>query len=225
MIATIALVLVLAQTSNQELLQKARELAKAGDAAAAVATLQKVQGPAPAVVAQLRNSPDFAAVRSREDGKKLIETLRPCAGPEFRQFDFWVGDWKVVNAQGQPLGENTITVRHDGCVVQEEWRSAGGGTGSSYNFYDPRTKQWHQFWVDAGGLQWVSFDEKGNPSTARGGLTKDGAMELVSVPGTSPLVRARWVKLPDGRVRQSFEQSTDNGKTWSQSFDGYYVRK
>jgi hypothetical protein len=224
MIATLALVVLLAQTTNPELLQKARELAKAGDVDGAVAALKKIQPPAANVLGQLRSSPDFAAVRNHEEGKKVIAALRPCAGPEFRQFDFWLGDWKVVNAQGNPLGENTITLRHGDCVVQEEWRSAGGGSGTSFNFYDPRTKQWHQFWVDAGGLAWASFDEKGNPSTARGGL-KDGMMELMSAPGTTPMVRGRWQKLPDGRVHQTYDQSTDGGKTWTNGFDGYYVRK
>jgi hypothetical protein len=31
--------------------------------------------------------------------------------------------------------------------------------------------------------------------------------------------------LPDGRVRQTFQQSTDAGKTWTVSFDGYYRKR
>jgi hypothetical protein len=31
--------------------------------------------------------------------------------------------------------------------------------------------------------------------------------------------------LPDGRVRQLFEESEDEGKTWALWFDGYYTRR
>ena len=34
-----------------------------------------------------------------------------------------------------------------------------------------------------------------------------------------------WTALPDGRVRQFFEISTDDGATWVTWFDGYYTRK
>jgi hypothetical protein len=30
--------------------------------------------------------------------------------------------------------------------------------------------------------------------------------------------------LPDGRVRQHFQESADDGKTWQEWFDGYYRR-
>ena len=31
--------------------------------------------------------------------------------------------------------------------------------------------------------------------------------------------------LPDGRVRQHFVESADEGKTWTEWFDGYYSRR
>lgn len=148
----------------------------------------------------------------------------PCAAPEFRQFDFWLGEWDVVNAAGATLGKNTITRVHGGCVLQEQWGSAKGNTGSSVSFYDPRTKKWHQFWVDSSGLAWLSYDRDGNPATARGTF-HDGMMEMISDPATRPLVRGTWRLLPDGRVRQAFEQSNDGGKTWKLSFEGFYVRR
>jgi hypothetical protein len=33
----------------------------------------------------------------------------PCTAPEYRQFDFWIGDWEVRSAQGRVLGHNRIT--------------------------------------------------------------------------------------------------------------------
>ena len=36
--------------------------------------------------------------------------------PEFRQFDFWIGDWDVTE-HDQPAGRNTLSVREHGCVL------------------------------------------------------------------------------------------------------------
>ncbi len=41
----------------------------------------------------------------------LVAQAQPaaCTGSPYRQFDFWVGDWEVTNAQGVVVGQNTIT--------------------------------------------------------------------------------------------------------------------
>ncbi len=36
--------------------------------------------------------------------------------------------------------------------------------------------------------------------------------------------RGLWTLLPDGRVRQFFEQSDDGGETWAPWFEGFYTR-
>jgi hypothetical protein len=36
--------------------------------------------------------------------------------------------------------------------------------------------------------------------------------------------RIAWSPQPDGRVRQLWETSADDGKTWKVGFDGRYVR-
>jgi hypothetical protein len=211
---------------NQVALTEAREHAKAGRAAEAIAALERITPPAPAVLMQLRMSDDFKLLRDDARFKAIVAKLTPCTGPQYKEFDFWLGDWEVRNATGQLLGHNRITKRHGGCVVLEEWESANGGSGSSFNVYDQPTKQWHQFWVDASGTNWLSSDKQGNPVTLRGGL-RDGAMVLVSHPDTLPsigMTRATWRPTPDG-LRQTFESSTDGGKTWTMSFDGYYKKK
>ena len=157
-----------------------------------------------------------------------VERLVPCTGPEYKQFDFWLGDWEVVGPAGQVLGHNRISKRYGGCVVVEEWQGAGSGmSGSSFNIYDLSTRQWHQFWVDSTGLNWLSSDRAGNPVTLRGGFA-DGAMVMTSHPDTLPSIgmsRATWRPLPQGGLRQTFESSTDGGKTWTLSFDGVYKKK
>jgi hypothetical protein len=209
---------------NQAALAEAREHAKAGRTADALVALERVRPPAPSVLNVLRTSDDFKALRDDARFQAIVAKLTPCSGPQYREFDFWLGEWEVRDAAGQVLGHNHITKRHGGCVVQEEWESAGG-SGSSFNFYDQPTKQWHQFWVDTSGTNWLSSDKQGNPVTLRGGI-RDGAMVMASHPDTLPsigLTRVTWRPLPDGGVRQTVESSSD-GKTWTVSFDGFYKK-
>ena len=112
-------------------------------------------------------------------------------------------------------------------MVLEEWESAAGGGGSSFNVYDQPTKQWHQFWVDATGTNWLSSDQQGNPVTLRGGI-RDGAMVLTSHPDTLPsigLTRATWRPLPDGGVRQTSRARVMAARPGRSSFDGFYKKK
>ena len=211
---------------NQVALSEAREHAKAGRTAEAIAALERVTPPAPAVLNQLRTSDDFKMLRDTPRFQAIVAKLMPCRAPQYNEFDFWLGDWEVRNAAGNLLGHNRISKRHGGCVVLEEWESAGGGSGSSFNVYDQQTKEWHQFWVDATGTNWLSSDKQGNPVTMRGGI-RDGAMVLTSHPDTVPSIgatRVTWRPLPNGGVRQTFESSSDGGKTWTVSFDGFYER-
>ena len=138
---------------------------------------------------------------------------KACAATEFRQFDFWLGDWKVTDPKGDVVGTNLITLEMDGCVLHEHWVGSKGGNGESFNLYDRATKQWHQTWVDNGGTL----------LSLNGGLV-DGRMVL-SGPGQGPkgepiTNRIAWEKLADGRVRQTWDVSSDGGKTWVNSFDG-----
>ena len=211
---------------NQVALEEARTHARAGRVSEAIAALERLTPPAGAILNQLRTADDFKALRDDARFQAIVAKLTPCSGPQYKEFDFWLGDWEVRSAAGQLLGRNRITKRHGGCVVLEEWESAGGGSGSSFNIYDQTTKQWHQFWADATGTNWLSSDKQGNPVTLRGGI-RDGVMVMVSHPDTLPsigLTRATWRPLPEGGLRHTFENSSDGGKTWTVSFEGFYKK-
>lgn len=60
-----------------------------------------------------------------------------CAGPEFKQFDFWIGSWSVKNPAGKEIGGNEITSVSTGCALLEHWTGATGVTGVSISNYDP----------------------------------------------------------------------------------------
>jgi hypothetical protein len=140
-----------------------------------------------------------------------------CPASEHRQFEFWVGNWNVT-VQGHQAGTNEVTLEESGCVIHEHWIGAGGGTGQSFNFYDRAIGQWHQFWVDNQG-NYLHL-------TGRYG---DGRLVLT---GTAPgpngapaMQRLTFFNNPDGTVRQLWESSNDEGKTWQVAFDGLYRKR
>ena len=143
----------------------------------------------------------------------------PCKSrPEYRQFDFWVGEWDVRNPQGQQAGTNSVQLILGDCVIFENWTSARGGHGKSFNVYNAAKGKWQQTWVDnSGGVLELT------------GEYRDGAMrfagESVGRDGAKTLERLTFTRLGDDRIRQFWEQSADGGKTWTVAFDGTYVRK
>jgi hypothetical protein len=140
-----------------------------------------------------------------------------CTAAAHHQFDFWLGDWDVTDGKGKVAGRNRIVSLHDGCVLQESWSGAGGFTGTSLNAYDADRKAWHQTWVDNNGGV-LQLD----------GTFADGKMILAGASlddGKQVLQRITWERLPDGRVRQLWESSKNNGTTWTVAFDGYYAKR
>ena len=139
-----------------------------------------------------------------------------CPGPEFHEFDFWIGQWDVT-VQGNPAGTNVITREEQGCLIHEHWTGAKGGTGQSFNFFDSSTRQWNQVWVDNSAS-----------SLRLSGAFADNQMRLTGVApgpdGKPQQQRLTFFKNADGTVRQLWETSSD-GSSWQVAFDGLYRRK
>ena len=147
-------------------------------------------------------------------------TVAPCSAPEYRQFDFWVGDWEVRNPKGDLVGTNVVSRRFGDCVIQEHWNGKRGLEGSSFNIYDPAARKWHQTWVDSQGTLLLLSGEFRDGTMTLAGESPSGAGG-----GKIALQRITWQPQADGRVRQLWESSGDAGKTWSVVFDGMYSRK
>ena len=140
-----------------------------------------------------------------------------CGDAEYRQFDFWLGEWNVHTPDGKLAGTNRIEREYDGCVLHERYAGARGYSGESLNTYDGGRKVWHQTWVDnqstllllEGGLRGSSMVLEGLSVAPSGQTTKH---------------RITWTPNADGSVRQHWESADDKGP-WSTVFDGLYTRK
>ena len=149
----------------------------------------------------------------------------PCSKPQFRQFDFWIGDWEAFGPIGAKAGDSKISVLLDSCVILEEWTSAGAQqgliyTGKSFNSYNAATKQWQQTWTD----------NTGNTTEFLRGEGSDGKIiyyaDKVGGPdGKTFMRRLTFTKLSNEKVRQLGERSDDEGKIWATEYDLEYRRK
>lgn len=137
--------------------------------------------------------------------------LEACNSPEYHQFDFWIGDWDVLDADSTSQVARVKVERIlDGCVLHEVYEDNTGLKGESLSIYDRNTKRWRQSWVT----------NKGQLLVVEGGL-QAGVMVLSGADQTATgrrLVRAAW-KRTDSNVRESAVRSTDAGKTWQPWFD------
>lgn len=204
-------------------IERARILVVAGYPAEAVTELEKLapQGFTSVTVITTDEVLNTLAGRPAYDAVVASMSVQafPCDHQEkFREFDFWIGAWEVRLANGTLAGHNRIEPDEKGCVLIERWTSTTGGTGMSMNYLDKATDDWVQVWIAAGGSQII----------IRGGLTDDGMSLIGNIHyignGQTYPFRGLWTPLPDGRVRQFFEQSTDDGNSWTPWFEGFYSR-
>lgn len=149
----------------------------------------------------------------------------PCSNDEYRQFDFWIGDWEAFGINGSKAGDSKVTVILDSCIILEEWTSATiqrglRYAGKSFNTYNAGTKQWQQTWVDnAGGSNEYLLGKFANDqiiySSTPFKFSKD----------TTAIRKMTFTNLGTGKLRQHGQISKDNGISWSTEYDLEYRRK
>lgn len=199
----------------------ARAYARNGESEKVYAVLEQSLKLGGIAAESMNDEKDFVAMKAEPKFADYIKRLdalaNPCRSrPEFRQFDFWIGEWLPKNAQGVTVGTSSIQLILNSCIIFENWETPVSA-GKSFNVFDTRDGKWHQTWVD----------NKGVITHYVGGLV-DGKMVLDSTSianGTKTTNRMTFTKLPTGDVRQHGESSTDDGKTWTTTFDFTYVRK
>ncbi len=154
-----------------------------------------------------------------------IFAQKPCSGPEFRRFDFWIGEWEAYGLNGQKGGDSKISLILDSCVILEEWTSSAAQkgliySGKSFNSYNTATRQWQQTWTD----------NAGNTTEYLRGEATEGkivfyADHVTGPKGVNYIRRLTFTKLNKDKVRQFGERSEDAGKTWITEYDLEYRRK
>lgn len=137
-----------------------------------------------------------------------------CASPPYRAFDFWLGEWVVRDSAGQDIGRNRIRRVAGGCGLLESWTSARGSTGTSLNYYDPKTGRWTQVWVGESGVRLRLEGGKRGDSMVLEGTRTRGDTTLHD--------RITWTPRDDGSVEQRWEISTDGGRSWEVPWRGFY---
>jgi hypothetical protein len=148
----------------------------------------------------------------------------PCAAPQQKQFDFWIGEWDLTwpgqHASETGHGTNSIKRILDDCIVQENFASldASHMRGTSVSVFEPKSGHWKQTWVDnqSGYLDFV-------------GDFKDGQMilqrEFARPDGVRVMQRMVWKNISASEFDWSWEASNDGGKTWQVNWPIHYKRK
>jgi hypothetical protein len=147
-------------------------------------------------------------------------TSPDCIAAEYRQLDFWIGDWDTFESDA-PSGPSIARARvkpiAQGCAIHELYEQNDGLIGDSILSYDAVRKQWQQTWVTNRGaimVLWGHFKD--------GALVLEGEVHLRD--GKSVLQRITWKAQGKG-VRESAVMSKDGGKTWAPAFDVLFQKR
>ncbi|HVS32825.1 MAG TPA: tetratricopeptide repeat protein [Thermoanaerobaculia bacterium] len=199
-------------------LRLARSYAQAGRTADALQALEQIVQNGYQQADQLNAENDLLSIRTDARWSAIITRARqngkPCtASPEFRQFDYWLGEWDVERA-GQKIARSSIQLILEECVVFENYYAFSGYSGKSFSAWDAMDKRWEQQYADtSGGVR-----------TWTGSLVGDRMVFFLRGQGQG-VSRMTYIKEGPDKVRQLIEVSTDGEKSWSPGFDGMYVRR
>jgi ketosteroid isomerase-like protein len=152
------------------------------------------------------------SVGARVHGQHPLQDVPACKNAEYRQFDFWLGDWDVFESDGTTRAAHVRVERAlDGCALYEFYEDPSGLRGQSVSLYDRARNVWHQTWVTNRG-QLLSIEGRADGREMRLSGSYRGAG------GENTQVKATWK--PEGRdVRETAATSIDGGKTWKTWFD------
>jgi hypothetical protein len=142
-----------------------------------------------------------------------------CSAAEYRQLDFWLGDWDVFEAGDatNSIARARVARIAAGCALHELYEQNDGLIGESILSFDAVRRVWQQTWVTNYGSLMVIV-----------GRFKDGALTLQGEvhlrDGSSLLQRITW-KTEGSAVRESAVMSKDGGKTWVPAFDVVFRKR
>lgn len=167
----------------------------------------------------IQNDTDLAALADRPHFKTLAARAMPEGEPmAYTQFDFWIGEWNVLNNRGEIVRTNKVTKDEQGLVLLENWDGSDGSAGSSICIYDTENECWKYTWIDKDGsiIDLVGGYEDGKMILAGDRPFENGVLEMN---------RTMFAAMPNGMIRQKTERSFDNGTSWEIYHEFIYERK
>jgi len=142
---------------------------------------------------------------------------RPCAAPQHRQLDFWIGDWDlVIRVRRGPEADTWLQARGTqhiepilgGCAISETFSADGPGdpwAGRSYSMWVPALGKWRQTWVDDQG-EYLAFT----------GGVEHGVMTLVGEPrhknGRTLRMRMVFLDVKPDSLRWEWQRDTGHSR-------------
>lgn len=160
-----------------------------------------------------------AGVVAAAPAARAADDPQPCAvNAASRALDYWVGDWRV-SSPGGANSTSSVRLLLDQCVVVENWGDGRGHDGENVFGYSQGDHDWHGMF----------FDNRGHVHVFVAGKVADGNAEFlgpsVGEHGEAVLNRIRLVRLAADQLEQTWEKSTDNGRSWSRQFRLEYTRR
>ena len=155
-----------------------------------------------------------------------------CQG-ESRQFDFWIGEWDVLN-RNRPAEENrwydtgTATARVypvvAGCGLVEHWRGHAYGDfleGFSLQAFNPQLGQWELvlLWPNSGPPRFGEL--AGGFRHSRGEFYSRG----LTAEGDTTVTRFSFSDVTPNSLRWQDGFSTDNGRSWNSGWIQEFTRR
>lgn len=159
-------------------------------------------------------------VRARDLTRDAARVTQACKGRAAEQFAFWPGSWVASIASGTEIGRNRIERAAGGCAIAENWDGVlvtdmKNHFARGLHWFDDGAATWRHVWVDDNGgvLEFT-------------GKSEGTAVVYRPLDEPDPKKRTRMTIRPlaDDRVEQYGEESSDRGKSWSETFRIYYAR-
>ncbi len=143
----------------------------------------------------------------------------PCSSKEYKQFDFWIGNWNVYDGKGKLIGVNNIVKMPNACTIQENWTSkTSKNRGTSYNYYNNKDNSWNQVWIDNSGFSLILKGKFDNEKM----ILQSDVIKSKKVSYRNQII---WKKKKDNSVVQIWNYINDEGKVIKEVFKGVYKKK
>lgn len=144
--------------------------------------------------------------------------FKPCStSSESRQLDFWLGSWTISFPGFSGSSTSKVSLALDKCLFVESWDDGRGHSGQNMFAYSKDDQSWYGMFAD----------NEGRVHLFTSGTVSRGAAEFEGPSGPNEakvLNRVKVVRLAADKAEQTWEKSSDNGRSWKTVFRGEYSR-